>query len=444
MIKKLRIRNFRSISDSKELSFGALNVIVGPNNAGKSSLLYSALLLKQTLMDKDPNAVLVTSGPYIDLGSYLDLVKADAASQDISILFELDESKLSQMKILDLVSQRHRSLRPYNRFELSFGYNNELNTIVLNQFKASDTKTADFFGGKRKKGTWQLIGPPSETIPHIRTRFEHFLPMIQPRVRRPNGDATANQVINLMFASRVRTTALNDFFEHLLYVGPIREIIPRYGFMGTQSYSELTPSGQNLMRVLASRQLRGKAKKTVLEQLNYWLDTKFRILRNVRILDIDKAKTIKAIVADDPRGDKNINLAAMGTGLSQLVPVVVQTVLTPKDGCILIEQPEIHLHPKAQAALGDLFVQHAKQGRQIIVETHSEHLLLRIRRRIAESRINPSLVQVFFVDKLRNQTRIRQLSVGKGGHFKRWPAGFFEEGYREAMALAMAQTGKAR
>jgi len=130
----------------------------------------------------------------------------------------------------------------------------------------------------------------------------------------------------------------------------------------------------------------------------------------------------------------------MGSGLSQLVPVIVQTIITPKTGCVLIEQPEIHLHPAAQAVLGDLFVKYAKNNKQIIVETHSEHLLLRVRRRVAEGKISPDLVSIFFVDKSKNETRIRKLNLKKDGHFKSWPAGFFEGGYRDAVALAMAQT----
>jgi len=442
MLRSLRVRNFRSIRDSKELSLSNLNIIVGPNNSGKSSILYSILLLKQTLLDKDLNATLITSGPYIDLGSYLDIIKADSSSNQIGISFELDATKLGKIRTLSLALKKELSLRPYNRYDLSFYYDIEKNAITLTAFNVSETITKDFYNGIKANGKWQIDGLPKDALPYIRPQFQHFLPMIAPATEKPPDDEKiTTQAMDLILSSRMRTAALNVFFENLLYVGPIREKIPRYGFMGTQSYSELSPSGQNLMRVLATRHLQTKERKTLLEQLNYWLDKRFHVLKRVRIENIDKAKTVKSIVADDPRGDQNINLAAMGSGLSQLVPVIVQTVLTAANGCILIEQPEIHLHPAAQASLGDLFVKYAKQKRQLIVETHSEHLLLRVRRRIAEGKLDPELVRVFFVDKQKGETRIRQLSLEANGHFKRWPAGFFEEGYREAMALAMARIG---
>jgi predicted ATPase len=148
---------------------------------------------------------------------------------------------------------------------------------------------------------------------------------------------------------------------------------------------------------------------------------------------------VKAIIADDPSGIKDINLAFMGSGLSQLVPVIVQSVLTSEKGCLLVEQPEIHLHPAAQANLGDLFVYYAKRGRQFIIETHSEHLVLRIRRLIAEKKIDANLVRIFLVEKRSGESRIRNLRLKGNGHFENWPRGFFGEAYREAKAIAEAQ-----
>jgi predicted ATPase len=144
------------------------------------------------------------------------------------------------------------------------------------------------------------------------------------------------------------------------------------------------------------------------------------------------------LVAKDPSGKKNINLAATGMGISQIVPVVVQSLLTPKNGCLIVEQPEVHLHPAAQTTLADLFLEQAQKGRQFLIETHSEHLILRIRRRVAEGRVRPESIRIFFVEKPAGWTEIHQLSLKETGHFTEWPSGFFEEGYEEALALASA------
>lgn len=437
MFNNLRIKNFRCIKDSKNLKLSNLNIIVGPNNSGKSSIFYPILLLKQTLEDKDLRAALVTSGPYLDLGSYLDLINANDSEKILEIDFELNKLSFQEFHILEDLESSDELVKQCNRFQIRFKFNIKKNIIYVSSFNISNPKTKKFYAGNYINGKWVLNGLPKEIIPHIGPSFEHFIPTFHPRGKKP-AENIIKKVVSLFLSSGTIFYMMRNIFEQVLYVGPVRQMIPRYGFLGTQYYSELSPTGQNLMKVLSSSiKLYRKPKKSMLAELNYWLDKRFHTLKNIRISNIDPGKTIMSILADDPLGNKNINLASMGSGLSQLVPVIVQTVLTPENGCIIIEQPEIHLHPAAQASLGDLFVEYAKNNRQIIVETHSEHLLLRVRRRVAEGKISPNLISIFFVDKSKNEVRIRKLNLRNDGHFKRWPAGFFEEKYHDAMALAI-------
>ena len=439
MFKSFRIKRFRSIQDSGSLDLSNLNVIVGPNNCGKSSLLYSILLLRQTLQDKDRSNVLVTSGPHLELGGFLDIVKGNRPNRTFQIQFEIDPSGF-QWKNFMFPRKDKVAAGPIVKYDLTFALDTKENKIVVSKFRVSDESDSFVYAGIKRNDSWSISGLPIAIRPHAGISFDHFVPTVLVPGTKPNAsEETIEHLIDHMFFTSIQSMVLTQICESMLYVGPVRQKIPRYGFLGSQPHSELGPSGENLMRVLSKTQLGKKQGKNIKKELNYWLEKKFRVLRNIRILDVDKGKTIKALIADDPRGDKDINLAAMGSGISQLVPVVVQTVLTPRKGCIIIEQPEIHLHPAAQASLGDLFVHSARRNRQLIIETHSEHLVLRIRRRIAEGKLTPDKVRFFFVDKHQRRTRVRNLPIKANGHFKRWPAGFFEEGYKEAMALAMAQ-----
>ena len=109
----------------------------------------------------------------------------------------------------------------------------------------------------------------------------------------------------------------------------------------------------------------------------------------------------------------------------------------------LIEQPELHLHTAAQAPLGDLFLETAKLGRgQLIVETHSENILLRIRRRIAEG-ADPDLVAVYWVeDHPDGQSTVRRIHIDQGGNLDWWREGVFSEGYEEVRAISRATRAK--
>jgi predicted ATPase len=450
MLKRVRISNFRSIRDSGNILFSKLNVFVGPNNSGKSSLLYALLMLKQTLEDKDPTATLVTAGPHVDLGSYLDIVRGHKPSEMIRLEFDLDDNIVQSSRLTSLTGFFTKAngafptsagdAGPYTKFKVALGFDDSANAIGVCSFEMGEKRSKTFCRGERRDGKWILDGLPDKLQEHVQLGFVHFVPRFSPRLTRtPAGKTLIEKALNLFASDFTREAVFSYAFGALRYVGPVRERIPRYGILGTMPSSQLGPSGENLMRVLSAVGRKGMSMRLVIEELNDWLDRRFGLLKNVRIIDVDKAKTVKALLADDPPAHRDVNLAAMGSGISQIVPVVVQTILTPPNGCLMVEQPEIHLHPSAQANLADLFIESAKKKRQLIIETHSEHLLLRIRRRVAEGRIDPELVRIFFVEKRRGETKVRRLKLDENGHFLRWPKGFFEEGYREALAIALAR-----
>lgn len=133
----------------------------------------------------------------------------------------------------------------------------------------------------------------------------------------------------------------------------------------------------------------------------------------------------------------------VGTGISQVLPVVV-TALDSERRLVAIEQPELHLHPRVQAELGDLFIEAAlgKQHHQIVLETHSELIPLRIMRRIREClagtadtgrpTITSADVHVAYIEVHEGATILTTLELGKdGGLLDPWPDGFFEEGFNE-------------
>jgi hypothetical protein len=437
MLEMLRIWNFRSIEDSGPISFSKLNILVGCNNSGKSSILAVPLLLKQTLLDKDPSTALVTSGPLVDLGSYLDIVRTEPETKPFQVEFRLTRSErfpFSEFK--GKSDEKDQEVFMPDQWKLSFLFDADANEVRVKAFELTDTGSGKEIKGTQSGKSWSLEGIPEEIRPHLIVDFMHFIPWFRPFGPKPD-EKLASKVTNFSFSLHMRTSILSWQFERLAYVGPIRERIPRYGVLGTMPYSELTPSGQNLMRVLSSSG--GKGRRQLLGKLNFWLDKKFQMLRDVRIVNLDRGGLVRTLVAKDRAGRQKINLAATGTGISQIVPVVVQTLLGPKDGCLIVEQPEIHLHPAAQTTLADLFLDSLQDQRQYIVETHSEHFVLRVRRRVAEGKAKPEDVRIFFVEKPGDHTTLRMLDLTPTGQFNEWPEHFFDEGYKEALALAEAE-----
>lgn len=138
------------------------------------------------------------------------------------------------------------------------------------------------------------------------------------------------------------------------------------------------------------------------------------------------------------------NLAQGGEGLQQVLPVVAHQLWRQRknSGPFLdvVEQPELHLHAAAQAPIADLFINTALQGRgQMLVETNSEPILLRIQRRVAEGILRPDQVAIYFVEMTETGSQLRQIGINHDGEVDWWPQGVFEEDFDEVAAIRRAQ-----
>jgi predicted ATPase len=145
------------------------------------------------------------------------------------------------------------------------------------------------------------------------------------------------------------------------------------------------------------------------------------------------------------RGDPEPHdLTQVGVGVSQVLPIVVLCLIAREGSTLLLEQPELHLHPRTQALLGDFLLSVARSGKQCFVETHSDHLLNRFRRRVAES-AGPAvadLLSVYFVEKEHGQSHFRRVEVNAFGAIRDWPKGFFDQTQFEAQEIIRAAASK--
>jgi hypothetical protein len=150
----------------------------------------------------------------------------------------------------------------------------------------------------------------------------------------------------------------------------------------------------------------------------------------------DRIEVINELVLMDMRTKTSVTHRDVGIGISQVLPVLVMAYAS-RGKLLAMEQPEIHLHPALQAELADVFVESATGERQntFILETHSEHLILRLMRRIREGKLSPDDVGVIFADPHSQGSRFVELQIDEEGDFiDEWPGGFFEESFHEKFA----------
>ena len=178
----------------------------------------------------------------------------------------------------------------------------------------------------------------------------------------------------------------------------------------------------------------------LLQKVNRWLrrlEIPYSI--DVRpILDKQVGQAIGEVhcmLLKDARTDVEVSPADVGFGIGQVLPVVVQSIVARQSALCLVEQPEIHLHPALQARLGEMFAEMAstRRGPRFVLETHSEHLILRLQRLIRSGRLNSEDVCVVHVgpDEA-NAAQLTEIRLSESGDFlDEWPNGFFEERFDE-------------
>ncbi|MCU1410257.1 MAG: hypothetical protein JWR04_964 [Rhodoglobus sp.] len=144
-------------------------------------------------------------------------------------------------------------------------------------------------------------------------------------------------------------------------------------------------------------------------------------------------------------GGKSLDMTQVGVGVSQLLPIVVMCLLASPGSVVILEQPELHMHPRVQALLADFLLAVTKSGVQCVVETHSEYLISRIRLRVAETKVDPARDAVLLFTEVKSgETHYRALQLNEYGSIDDWPEGFFDTSSHESSAILRAALERRR
>ena len=176
-------------------------------------------------------------------------------------------------------------------------------------------------------------------------------------------------------------------------------------------------------------------------EVNLWLD-RFGLAAEAQLAD--RGRLGIGLKITPVGSEQELDLTSVGVGVSQVLPVIVLCLLADRGDLVILEQPELHLHPALQQKLGDFLLDCAKSGRQLLVETHSEHLVNRVRLRVADlSGSDEDMVGLLFAEQRDGVTEFRQSIVDPyGGSETDWPMGFFDVSAREAQALVATSLTK--
>lgn len=312
----------------------------------------------------------------------------------------------------------------------------------------------EYNGDLVKLGNFAMVVSDGDTTREIEMRFEvvrdlHDLHGATTRaeIKLAFGESAGPVLPTEVHGVDILRSLLEDRLEHL---GPVRAD-PR-AFYPVDDDVCVGPRGEGTIPYLLRHQhdvvsyapspVDPIREAPLLEAVNDWL----RRMKVAASLTIDPLEAVAHTAAiKTSTTTRSVNLAQVGFGISQLLPVLVMGLKGPSDGWLLFEQPESQLHPRLQAEIGDFFLASARAGRTVMVETHSDHLVNRLRRRIAEDETGElaKLVQILFVHGGTDEdpgSYVEPLAIDPDtGAIVNCPPDFFSETADEAFAILEAR-----
>lgn len=447
MLNQLVVKNFKAWREL-DIRFGAVTGLFGTNSSGKSSILQFLLLLKQTKNATDRGLVLDFGGPdqFVNLGSFTDAIHLHDATQQMDWRLRWELSKdismadpsgkrtdvlfsgstittASTAKIKDRALASDRVEYRFGGYKFRIAPKKEGSTEF--DLKAeNDAGHQPFHFVRNKMRAWALPGP-------IKT---HLFP-----------DQAKTYFQNADFLG-ILESEYESLMDSIYYLGPLRAPPRReYPWSGA-SPSDVGLRGERAVEAILAATVRNETRnlggkthyRPFQAMIAYWLK-QLGLIHSFRIEEIGSgANLYRAVVQRDPHGPEAL-LTDVGFGVSQVLPALVLLHYVPVGSTVLMEQPEIHLHPAVQSGLADVILSVAKSRKlQVIVESHSEHMLRRFQRRVAEEIYPAPDLQLYFCDTENGISTLLPLELNIYGEIRNWPKNFFGDEMTE-----IAETRKA-
>lgn len=431
MLTHLKLENFKIWRSTGPVRLAPLTLLLGTNSSGKSSLIQSLLLMRQTVKGDDAGLDLNLGNPDADdtvtMGQFRDLLcrhgQATETTPDSQVGIEFRwQPHGSATADTTMFSARYRAGPAGSA---------ELDALRLGQDGQGFTVL------RRKPGIYRLQLA-------TRQRPEGQSADFRPERSFAFSAATLNKLGPLADEIRPVGPALLDELSRIIYLGPVRQLARRDYVWSGRMPAHIGDDGGRAVDVLIASGVAQQAKPgsageagRIFREAEQWLKT-LEIADGLQVRALGNSARYELLVK---HRDAVVNLKDVGVGVSQVIPVVVAALFAKPGHIVIVEEPESHLHPLAQAKLAELLAKiSAERGVQFIVETHSEHLFRRLQTLIARQDVQPEQAALYFVERDGQAAKLRELKLNDLGRVANWPDKFFGDSLgetREQTALAI-------
>ncbi|TGM61728.1 AAA family ATPase [Leptospira vanthielii] len=442
MIQNINLKNFKAF-EHINLEFRPITLFLGPNNSGKSSILSSLRILSQTLQSYDQSVSLLLNGKLGDFGTYKDIVHGNNRQKHIEINITTDlQNKVTYPDFLKVKTNQLL-------MKLKYRYRSTIHELILAEIELLNGTTSLFSSKYSEKSEKHIIHSVyGKIVPagfrstlSKRYRLFHFLPNSvmfideEDLKDKENKEFYSNEIRKILREiSRMCGPIYNDLMD-IEYLGAMRLPPERTYLFSGERNDKVGSKGENASSILMMDSLRkGEKSKQIKEKVVNWLKQS-QIASDIKIVSLSDRHY--ELYIQNPKTKEYQNYADVGYGNSQVIPVLVAGYNLSKNETLIVEEPEIHLHPGAQSELGDFFLELYKESKNSIIETHSEYLIVRLQQHIAAGKINPKDILFYYVHSSDTKKEIIKMNVDNSGAFlEEWPEGFFPQRLDEAKKLA--------
>lgn len=416
MLIHLDLENFKIWKETGPMRLAPVTLLLGTNSSGKSTLIQSLLLIRQTITSTDDNQDLNLGNPdvgdTVTMGEFKDLLCHFGSNSKVGIEFRWSATgKKDDSSIFSAKYGRG----PKGSAELhSLRIGKEDKSFHVQRQRSGIYRL--YLGSERKKH-----GQGAEFRPQKSFAFS-------PAALAKLGDS----------ATLIKDIGpqLLEELSRIIYLGPIRQLARRDYVWNGRMPSTIGDDGSRAVDALIASGIAarksGKSQlekdKELFKETIFWLN-KMGLADNLSIKALGGSSRYQLLL----RQENDIsNLKDVGVGVSQVLPVIVAALHAKPGHIVIVEEPESHLHPLAESLLAELFV-HVSKNRnvQFIVETHSEHLFRRMQTLLAKGVATPQNCAMYFIENEGRGAKLKKLHADEIGRIKNWPDIFFGDSLGE-------------
>jgi predicted ATPase len=414
-ITGIAVRGYKSLYEECSLEIRPLTILAGANSSGKSSIMQPLLLMKQTLeASYDPGALLIY-GSHIQftlVTQFLSQLSLTKKSDCLTITVEVNN------KSAFTITFKKHSSKGVELVETTYSYpGSETNPHNKSKVKLSTKMSHEDF---------------MVSLPGFITKFDEPFLQVDREGDKPKYRAKRERCfldLELALGQESIGGGMNFSSSFQSY---IRKLIHIPGLRGNPERTYKTTA--------IGREFPGTFDNYVASVLSHWSETKDErlqetgtALKTLGLTSKVDAKQINDVHIElrvgrsltSGEATEMVSIADVGLGVSQVLPVLVALLVAEPGQLVYLEQPEIHLHPRAQAALAEILADAAKRGVRVVLETHSELLLLAVQSLVAEGKLSPDLVKLhWFTRREDGVTEVNSAELDDAGAFGDWPEDF--------------------